>query len=682
MEQNIPYGALNGYLYTHWAEELKTQLSERTGEHICFIQHYEQHRVEVSGPYVYYTFRIIAGEDEDHYDGFNVTVKIDFYHDRILLVKVLSYTDNSWMETRYGIRTDQNLIPDLHNNKLREEEAERFLKKYCPEALETPMPVPIRKIMEEQMDLRIETGFDIPGHNKYAFTTMESDIHRVIDEDGREIAWYFDWGTVIVDSYSILLYGLGVMNYSLGHEAYHWFAHRPYEAFHKLIGKQGDKSYNGSSRYGAGEILEIQANAMSSWILMPKKPFIQKFKEYKKESADIHEVISALARFFKVSYSAATYRLDSLGLADYSKPAETDNVTAADSYELYAQEDFRKLVDSGQVVYTGGHYVIDDPKYVTCSWGDVPRYNIGRDGGPYQLTDYALAHPDEAFIRFTIDHRRIAGDVEEGVLYRSSEEYLKAEVEAFKKRYPKDALRIGAHVSKFKELFEEVEGAHPTFCQLSQLLILYRYGSEEAFQEKATSREWMPDREMPEMYEEYFSVNQFVRKLEKMRDDIWDSDVDLETTKIVEQLCTEEITKEKATDKETENRFRDNLTIRKYEDDRNRIAEKASSPVQLFIADTHQPRTFYNDIMNGKKNNPEPNRLMCLCVGMCLSPILSADLFAAAGRVLTWDKENFAYRYILTHMRGAYIHEVNAFLDNLGLDLIGSNTGKKNESTI
>ena len=33
----------------------------------------------------------------------------------------------------------------------REEEAERFLRRYCPEALTAPVPVPIRSIMEEQM---------------------------------------------------------------------------------------------------------------------------------------------------------------------------------------------------------------------------------------------------------------------------------------------------------------------------------------------------------------------------------------------------------------------------------------------------------------------------------------------------------------------------------------------------
>ena len=115
------------------------------------------------------------------------------------------------------------------------------------------------------------------------------------------------------------------MYFTLAHEAYHWFAHRAYVDFHRLAGKQADGSYNGTSRYSSADILEIQANAMASRILMPRQAFIRKAREMSGD--DIHSTINSLASFFHVSYSAATIRLAQLGLYDFRTPVETTHVT-------------------------------------------------------------------------------------------------------------------------------------------------------------------------------------------------------------------------------------------------------------------------------------------------------------------------------------------------------------------
>lgn len=114
-----------------------------------------------------------------------------------------------------------------------------------------------------------------------------------------------------------------------------------------------------------------------------------------------------------------------------------------------------------------------------------------------------------------------------------------------------------------------------------------------------------------------------------------------------------------------------------YED--GRIFDKASTPIELFCADTLQPRSAYTKIMKHRDNHPELKKLMSLCVGMCLSADLSVLLFQSAGRTLIWDKESMAYRYILTHMRGRFIEEVNVFLEDLGLGLIGASTNTAKE---
>lgn len=279
-ERNMPIGELNQYLYTHWENDLKNALSSTLGISTAFIRHNMQRRIEVDGEDVYYTFEIVAGDDVDSAEAYVFTVKLNFHNDMFGLVQVCTRAEYDPKNIkRYGVLADQHLIPRLHNNNLREKEAERFLKHFCPEALEAPMPVPILKIMEEQMGLRVENEYCIPGKNTYGFTVYENQLFTMTDDDGKEVTPYYLRGTVVVDSDTALLYGIGMMNFTLAHEAYHWFAHRACADFHKLVGEQGASSYNGTSRYSAADILEIQSNAMASRILLPKRPFIQKFRE-------------------------------------------------------------------------------------------------------------------------------------------------------------------------------------------------------------------------------------------------------------------------------------------------------------------------------------------------------------------------------------------------------------------
>lgn len=687
MEQSLPCGDLNEYLYTHWKEQLKKELSDRLGRETSYVDHRNQIRIRAAGEDTYYTLRLVAGTDEYDVNAEDlvITLMLNFHSDILSLIHCHRYGDGSKGLPNLGVEVDQNLLPKLYNDEKREAEAERFLKLYCPEALEKPMPVPIRDIMEQQMGLHIMAEYNIPESDKnryrYGFTMFEDQVVDLLDGD-KPTPFFLERGTVVVDSDTALFYGVGAMNYTLGHEAYHWFAHRPYVDFHKLIGKQEGESYNGSSQYSAAQILEIQSQAMASWILLPKKPFTEKYRELSAKESDIHKVISALADFFKVSYSAATYRIKDLGFAYFTTPCKTSNVTPMDAYELYEDKDFRKLVDSQKIVYTAGHYVFNEPKYVSCIWNDVPRYEETKDreNGPYRLTDYALSHPDEAFLTFTIDHKSVAEDGKNGILNRESAACLKADVAAFKEHCPHDAEKVKKEADAFEKAYETHKGEHLSFCELASRLITYRYGRQEDFNAKARERRWNPERDMPEVKEKYFSSNDWIQKMEKERLEIWDNeDISYDDTEVIDNICTEEIRHERERDRKIEERYRDNLTTRIYDENNGKIIEEASSPIRLFCDDTYQGRNVYTSIMKGTAGNPEPKKLMSLCVGMCLSPKVSAALFASAGRVLTWDKENMAYRYILTNLRGVSVTIANAFLDELGLNLIGASTLEKKD---
>lgn len=688
--QNLPAGELNAYLYSHWGEELKKQLSSRLGRNITYISHYHQLRLKVDGEIAYYAFRLFAGEnaDDDRMEDLVAVVRMDFYEDTFEVVHLCRHDDFHSSDLALpGIDTDQHLIPKLYNDALREKEAERFLSIYCPEALESPMPVPIRKIMEEQMGLRVKTGYNLPKEEGLGFTVFEGQAFD-LTEDGTAVTPYLLRGTVVVDSDTALLYGIGMMNFTLAHEAYHWFAHRAYMDFHRSCSgsegapaDEGASSYNGSSRYSAGDILEIQANTMASRILLPKEPFTEKFRELSERYPDIHTVIASLAAFFKVSYSAVTYHLAGLDLVDFTAPSSTTEVTAFDAYRLFEDPDFRELVEDCQIVYAAGHYVYNDPKFVKLIWDAVPTVSETRMGGPYQLTEYALSHPEEAFVTFSIDHKRIAEDMESGVLRRESDEKLIAQVDWIRKKTPEIGKEMQKHADAFTEYFEKEKGRHLTFCQLARLMITWRYGRMEDFDPAAEERDI--DGVIPEKYEETFSANSWLDFLERERNRIWDSDDPFSVTEIKEKVLDKEITKEQQTEDDIRYQFYANLAVRTYDENTGLIFDEASSPIDLFCSDTLQPRSAYTKIMNGKSENPEIKKLMCLCVGLCLSRDASALLFRSAGRILTWDKENLAYRYILTHMRGEYIENVNIFLDDIGLKPLGSgtNTGAKNKAS-
>ena len=473
-KRNNPFGELNQFLYSQGYERLCAAVSEVLGRPVSAVIHHNQISVEVDEDSARYVFQANV-EYAEEFKIYWIVVRLTFDGDAwSLSVTDIIRTDSEAYEKlpEYGIDTDQHLIPRLFNDEQREAEAERFLERYCSEALTEPMPVPIRSIMEKQMGLNVITNIQLPD-NAYGEIVYRDDQTLVMNDNGDDfLIMPCRRGDVLIDGYKAMLRGFEAMNFTLAHEAYHWFAHRAYVDFHRLIGKQEDGSYNGMSRYSSADILEIQANAMASRILMPRKAFIRKTREMAGD--DLHSIIDSVASFFHVSYSAATIRLAQLGLYDFRTPAEITQVTRRDAFDMYfSDDDFRRLVDMEQIIYTDGCYVYNRPEYVTPVWEDVPKY--GCSGGPYQITDYALLHPEEAFVRFTIDHRRV---IEHGgdILQARSDAYLRAQVDQTRRLLPEKEKEMKHFAEQFEQLYQK--SGKKTFCETAKEIIEARYGTD------------------------------------------------------------------------------------------------------------------------------------------------------------------------------------------------------------
>ena len=82
-----------------------------------------------------------------------------------------------------------------------------------------------------------------------------------------------------------------------------------------------------------------------------------------------------------------------------------------------------------------------------------------------------------------------------------------------------------------------------------------------------------------------------------------------------------------------------------------------------------------NSIFRFKKklypNISLPN-VICLCIGLNLHPLLSADLVRKAGYTFNCSPEHTAYQMLLMTMTNSPIYECNDFLSQMGIHPLGN----------
>lgn len=318
------------------------------------------------------------------------------------------------------------LVPYLYAEDL-EKEAEKFLNKYCRQALKEPMPIPLDELMFN-MGLELYEAplpDNIFGKTYFAEATVD-----VFNEDYEVVSQTIDPGTILLNPNIFFMRNIGSRNNTVVHECVHWDRHDKFFELQKLLNSDlssltceitehiGQKD---TGIEGALQWIEWQANALTPRILLPASTTRQKLKEIllrlhienpeRTESDIMEEAIQELADFFVVSKFAAKLRAIELGFVqaqgvwnyvngkyltsfsfnatalkkDESYIIDTKNAC----FESYLDEDVKAVFSEGDFIYVDSMFCINDEKYIMET----------EDGG-CTLTVYARQHVDECCLKF------------------------------------------------------------------------------------------------------------------------------------------------------------------------------------------------------------------------------------------------------------------------------------------
>lgn len=306
-----------------------------------------------------------------------------------------------------------------------DEEATRFLEKYCKHVLESPQPTPIRDIAIKKMTLDIvDTESLSPDDSIQGAITFGAGIVDVYDWDADEYVGYeVTCPTVFVDTN---IASPGRINNTLAHECYHWFRHRRYFRYSNI-----HKSDDGfgfrcppyrhhtepKTQWSDIEKMEWQARTIAPKILMPKSTvkmlIAQHLHDAPKETVSplvLKGFIELVAKTYDVSRYSAAVRIAELGYpAAYdiyaSEAVITDRlplkrqtaakkrqqpITLAAAFELYLHSEFlQETLNTEAFCFAEGYFTHRDERYV------LPREN------GYTLTDYARKHIAECALDFS-----------------------------------------------------------------------------------------------------------------------------------------------------------------------------------------------------------------------------------------------------------------------------------------
>lgn len=326
------------------------------------------------------------------------------------------------------VRLSAGLVPELGEDDL-DALAERLLAAYYPEALEKPRRVDAHE-MAERMGLaikchRIAAKQDIYGEIFFA----EAEPQLFYDNRKAYSKNFVKSKTMVVDPTATYMGEVGTYDGTIVHECLHWALHGQAMALRRA--QQPDSQEpaiccrvdGGAGRAGDDRLLEMewQANTLARCIQMPRALFRRKAEEAwarhdmkvitPNRVEEMPGVIDDLAEFFGVSREAAKLRMLEVGFESvagvyvyidgrYLRPHswragalgrdETFSIPTEDAARLMVEDaDFARAAQG--YLYVEGHFVLDDPRYVTR----------GEDGA-LMLSDAARYHMDQCCLRFKV----------------------------------------------------------------------------------------------------------------------------------------------------------------------------------------------------------------------------------------------------------------------------------------
>ncbi|MEG0692594.1 MAG: ImmA/IrrE family metallo-endopeptidase, partial [Oscillospiraceae bacterium] len=284
----------------------------------------------------------------------------------------------------------------LGSNRL-DDYATKFLTKYCKEALVTPMPLPVEKIIE-QMGLNVQEVSLSNNMDVFGCCLLLDGCVDIFNSKTRQYtSTAFSAGTILIDPLSAAAYGEGSKRNTLIHEVLHWEKDKTYfeilkvknksaaEKLYPILCRQSEAFYNPpeGKKTKENEVrwLEWQAHRLAPRVLMPKNSFRKKATDILKESDVIFcsSLIRRLSEYFNVSSESVKYRIIEVGLmdaiselvdyedvyADIKKSVNSTALTPAQAIQCLNNDgNLRNWVLTGKYIFVDGYFVLDDERFV------------------------------------------------------------------------------------------------------------------------------------------------------------------------------------------------------------------------------------------------------------------------------------------------------------------------------
>ena len=260
---------------------------------------------------------------------------------------------------------------------------------------------------------------------------VDNKIVKVREDDGTITEKKVNAGTILFDSTKAALMSPSMMATTPLHECFHWVFHRCAFELGRLYRKSdegftcfSDNSAKGSRAAEGNNFIEIQTNGVVPYILATPEEICRNAKEISREymnsgmtKPEILELtFNELRGMYNMSVESMRRCLVEGGLTAFRgiciyqdnnylesfcfKKAslgdgETFCITRAGMSRLFKEDDIvRELILGGDFVYADGHIVLNEPQYIFFREPLTP-----------ELTEYALSHADECFMKFERSNR-------------------------------------------------------------------------------------------------------------------------------------------------------------------------------------------------------------------------------------------------------------------------------------
>lgn len=277
----------------------------------------------------------------------------------------------------------------------------------------------------ERLGLKVKQYNHLPN-NCIGKIVMVDKEFTLIRPDGSQVKELIKAGTILYSPLEAYLRSQSLLENTILHECFHWVFHRCAFELGRLYCKTDDGftcrkdcSITGSFAAEGSKFIEIQTNGVVPYITMNAKELKREvsglYENYRADGltfprtlefiladmAKMHHMTVVTMRRCLVEAGMSKFRGISLYQDDkylqsycFNKEVlekdETFCLPFAEMERLFKEdEEIRALILDSKFVYTDGHLVLRDPKYVTFEDLITP-----------VLTDYALAHAEECFLKF------------------------------------------------------------------------------------------------------------------------------------------------------------------------------------------------------------------------------------------------------------------------------------------